>query len=402
MVRKPVRSIIGAIDAAAARWSDARFAPRVRARDAVSARTGYSPPMVEYAFDRLFGALRRESIEAVIADELGCIDVLDGFTARAGRPPARALPLGRVCVVSSRTTIGVALPPAIFALCTKCDVLVKDREDHLVAAFFDTLGSELDELRDAVRTQTWRGGDDAIELNGFDVVVAFGSDATLAELARKLRATARFIPFGSKASAGYVAREALSGGRQTQAIARGVARDVVLYEAEGCCSLHALFVERGGAVTVKQFAAMLVDALQATAAELAPEAPDAATSARLAIERDLATFRAGAGCVYSDPRSGCLAIVDPPFEEPPLFLPRAIGIRSVENSFQAAEYLQRHELALEALAVAGCRQDLIDLAATANAARIAQFGTLQAPPLGVFHGGRPRVAEFVRWMGDET
>ncbi len=358
--------------------------------------------MVEYAFDRLFGALCRESIEAVIADELGCIDVLDGFAERAGRPAARALPLGRVCVVSSRTTIGVALPPAIFALCSKCDVLVKDREDHLVAAFFDTLAGELDELRDAVRVQTWKGGDDAIELSGFDVVVAFGSDATLAQLATKLRATARFIPFGSKASAGYVTREALSGAREAQGIARGVARDLVLYESEGCCSLHALFVENGGSVTVQHFAAMIADALRAATAELAPEPPDAATAARLALERDLATFRAGAEGVYSDPGSGCLAIVDPPFEEPPLFIPRAIGIRSVENSSQAAEYLQRHELALEALAVARCRQDLVDLAATAKAARIAHFGTLQAPPLGVFHGGRPRIADFVRWMGDET
>ena len=101
------------------------------------------------------------AIEAVIADELGCLDVLDGFVERAGRPPARALPLGRVCIVSSRTTIGVAILPAIFALCAKCDVLVKDREDHLVAAFFETLGDELAELRDAATAQTWKGDDDA-------------------------------------------------------------------------------------------------------------------------------------------------------------------------------------------------------------------------------------------------
>ncbi len=403
MVRKPVRSIIGAIDAAAARWSDARFAPRMRARDAVSARTGYSPPMVEYAFDRLFGALRRESVEAVIADELGCIDVLDGFAERAGRPAAQALPLGRVCVVSSRTTIGVALPAALFALCSKCDVLVKDREDHLAAAFFDTLAGELEELRDSATAQAWNGDDDAVELSGFDLVVAFGSDATLAGLAAKLRPATRFIPFGSRASAGYVTREALSGAHhEAEAIARGAARDLVLYESEGCCSLHVLFVESDGAVTVQRFAAMLVDALDAAAVKFPPQAPDAATVARLAVARDMATFRAGAGRVYSSPRAGYLAIVDPPFEEPPLFLPRAIGIRSVENSSQAAQYFEHHGIALEALAVAGVRQDLLDLAARAKAARIARFGTLQAPPLGIFHGGRPRIADFVRWLGNEA
>lgn len=402
MVKKPIRSIVGAIDAAAARWSDGAFAPRVRARDAVSARTGYSLPMVEHAFDRLFGALRRDALEAVIADELGCIDALDGFAERTGRPAAHALPIGRVCVVSSRTTIGVALVPAIFALCSKCDVLVKDREDHLAAAFFETLASELEDLREAATAQTWNGADDAIDLNGFDVIVAFGNDATLAELAAKLRLPARFIPFGTKASAGYVAREALSGASEAQAIACGAARDIVLYESDGCLSLHALFVESGAAVSVERFSAMLVEALRAAALEFPPASLDAPTAARFAAARDLATFRAGAGRVHSDPHAGYLAIVDPPFEEPPLFLPRAIGIRSVQNSSQAAAYFERHGIALEAMAVAGRRTDLLDLAVRTKAARVTAFGKLQAPPLGVFHGGRPRIAEFVRWIANET
>jgi hypothetical protein len=35
-------------------------------------------------------------------------------------------------------------------------------------------------------------------------------------------------------------------------------------------------------------------------------------------------------------------------------------------------------------------------------ARIAAFGALQSPPLHAYHGGRPRIAEFVRWVTDET
>ena len=402
MVKKPVRSIVGAIDAAAARWSDADFAPRVRARDAVSTRTGYSPSAVEYAFDHLFGMLRRNAIEAVIADELGSLDVLDGFVARTGRPAVRALPLGRVCIVSSRTTIGVAILPAIFALCSKCDVLVKDREDYLVAAFFETLAGELAELRDAATAQTWRGDEREIDLRGFEVVVAFGNDATLAQLENKLRTFARFIPFGSKASAGYVPREALGDAIEAEAIARGAARDLVLYESQGCLSLHALFVESGGAISPERFAEMLVATMRAAASQFPPAPTGAATSARRAMERDLATFRAGARRVYSDPHAGYLAILDPPIDEHPLFLPRSIGIRTVENSSQAAEYLKRHGISLEALAVGRRRADLLDLAAEAGAARVAPFGTLQTPPLGAFHGGRPRVAEFVRWIGDET
>jgi hypothetical protein len=42
------------------------------------------------------------------------------------------------------------------------------------------------------------------------------------------------------------------------------------------------------------------------------------------------------------------------------------------------------------------------MAAAIGASRIASFGTLQTPPLGTFHGGRPRIAEFVRWVSDQT
>jgi hypothetical protein len=402
MVKKPVRSIVGAIDAAAIRWSAAGFAPRVRARDAVSARTGYSLPTVEYAFDRLFGALRRDAIEAAIADELGCLDVLDDFVARTGRPRARALPLGRVCVIASRTTIGVAIVPAVFALCAKCDVLVKDREDHLVAAFFETLAGELPELRDIANARPWQGDEDALDLAGFDAVVAFGSDDTLRRIAARLRFPTRLIAFGSKVSAGYVAREALCDDVAARTMARGAARDLVLYETEGCLSLHALFVESGGAVSAERFAEMLAEAIRSAAAEFAPKRDDASSAARVAIARDLATFRGGARIVHSDPHAGYLAVVDPPLDEPPLFLPRAIGIRRVDRPSQAAQYFERHGIELEALAVAGLREDLLELAIRTKAARVVPFGMLQAPPFGGFHGGRARIAEFVRWIADET
>jgi hypothetical protein len=400
MVKKPARAITAAIDAAATRWSAAGFAPRVQARNAVVARTGYSLPVVEYAFDRLFGALRRTAIEAIIADELGCIEVLDGFVERTGRPRAAAVPRGRVCIVSSRTTIGVAIVPAIFALCAKCDVLVKDREDHLVGAFFETLAAELPELRDAAIASAWTRDAEAATLDDFEIVLAFGSNATLAQIAAHLRCPVQMIGYGTKASAGYITREGLHDADAARAIARGAARDLSLYETEGCLSLHGLFVERGGDVSVPQFSEMLVDALRASYAEFPPATADAATLDRLAGARELAIFRGGT--FHSDPQGHYFAVVDPPREDPPLFLPRAIGIHSVEHPQEMAEYFERHGIALEALALAGDRNDGRALAARTHVARIAPFGSLQAPPLGAYHGGRPRIAEFVRWIGDET
>jgi hypothetical protein len=83
-------------------------------------------------------------------------------------------------------------------------------------------------------------------------------------------------------------------------------------------------------------------------------------------------------------------------------LPRALGVRAVDGPDAAAEYIARHALPVEAFAIAGRRDDIALVAVAAGAARIAPIGALQSPPLGGFHGGRPRITEFVRWVIDET
>ncbi len=404
LIERPVRSIVRAVADAAARWHDADFPPRVRTLDGICARTAYSTPVVEYALDRLFASLAQSAIEATIASELGSLDALDRFVARAGLPRARALPIGRVCIVSSRTTIGVALVPAVFALCAKCEVLVKDREDGLIAAFFATLAEELDELGEAARARPWHGGSDAVDLAAFDAVVAYGDDATLTPLAHTLPIGTRLLPFGLRTSCGYVARESLGDETSARRVARDAARDLVLYESQGCLSLHVLFVERGGAVAPQTFAALLADAVRRAAVEFPLGAREIGTAVAVAGARDVAAFReaAGNGAAYSDSNATYVVVLDPPSTEPPAFLPRTLAVRSVDAPADAIAYVERHRLPVEAIAVAATRPDLVDLACRLGAARIAPLGQLQSPPLGSYHGGRPRIADFVFWMTDET
>jgi acyl-CoA reductase-like NAD-dependent aldehyde dehydrogenase len=398
----PVRSIIDAVAGAAAAWSDDRFEPRRRARDAVVARTCYSSSVVEIAFDRLFRPMTGEAIAAVIAGELGSLDVLDAFAHRGARRAARALPIGRVCVISSRTTIGVAIVPAIFALCAKCDVLVKDREDHLVAAFFATLTEMRAEFGDAVAARPWRGESDGANLDAFDSIVAFGNDRTLAAISASLPFPTRFIGYPSKVSAGYLALHSLATQRAADAIAYGAARDMLLYDGEGCLSLRVLFIERGAKVSPARFCESLRDAIEGAAREF-PAMESAESSARRATARDMASLRSDRDQrIYTDERSSYLMVLDPPLDQLPLLLPRALSVYSVADPREAVAYLERHGIALEAFAVADSNADLRDVAAGLGASRIATFGSLQEPPLGEFHGGRPRIAEFVRWISDEA
>jgi hypothetical protein len=404
LIERPVRSIVRAVADAAERWLDADFPPRVRAVSAACERTGYSMPVVEYAIDRLFSATTRREIEGVIRSELGSLDALDGFVDGPQRGRASALPVGRVCVISSRTTIGVAIVPAIFALCAKCDVLVKDREDALVAAFFATLAEELDEFREAAVALAWDGRRDRRDLGEFAAVVAFGDDGTLERIRAELAPDARWIGFGSKASCGYVERAALADAAGAEHVAAGAARDLVLYDTEGCLSLHVLFVERGGAVSPSEFCAMLSRATDRASIEFPPSAFDAQRSATVAAARDAASFRASGalGAAFSREDASYLLALDPPYDEPPPFLPRTLAVFGVDSAADAASYLARHRIPVEALAVAAPHPDVAAMAREVGASRIAPFGALQSPPLGGYHGGRPRIAEFVRWLSDET
>ena len=324
MVKKPVRSIVAAIAAAATRWSDARFPPRVRARDAVGTRAGYSPgpsSMRSIASLARCVATRSRRSSPTNSDASTCSTLC---RARRAAPRVRLTDRPRLRL-SSHTTIGVAIVPAIFALCAKCDVLVKDREDHLVSAFFATLADELPELSASAAAMPWNGERSALDLSGFAAVVAFAADATLAEIGEPTHRRTLFHT-DPRHSAGYVPREALRDSTAAREAARGAATDLLLYETEGCLSLHALFVERGGGVSPERFAQLLADAVAAVSNQLGVGRLDQRRVARLALARDMVAFRAGSGtATLSDPESTYLLVMDPPWDEPPPFIDNKPG-----------------------------------------------------------------------------
>lgn len=390
-------SVIAAVGDAARRWHDADFPPRVRISAAIVRRTGYATAVVDYALDRLFAPLDAALLERAIREELGSLDVLDRF-AELGGARMRAYPIGKVIIVSSETTIGVALVPAIYALCAKCTVLVKDRDDALLSAFFATLIEEMPELRTRAVARPWKGGEGEgdMELRLADAVVAFGRDDTLAAIRRALKPGARFVAYGHRASIGYVSARTLSDESQARAAAAGAARDLVLYDGEGCMSLHALFVERGASIAPDAFARMLVEAAAAANVEF----PAGRIDPRVAVYCTSAAFRAalGRGAVFRTPSAEATVVLDPPLHEGPPLLPRILPLYSVDGPADCEEYVRSHALPLEAFGVWDFDDAMLELGARVGAVRIARLGEMQAPGPGLHHGGRSRIADFVRWI----
>jgi hypothetical protein len=334
--------------------------------------------MVDYALDQLFGSMNEETLQHVIAREIG---------------DCAWKPLGRVAIISSRTTIGVAIIPAVFAICTGNEVLVKDREDNLVAAFFETLADG-----HGARAEQWEGESESQDLSKFDAVVAFGTDETLQDIQAQLAPGTRFIPYGPKCSMGYIAREALNDEAKARRLAGDVAHDLVLYEGEGCLSLHALFVESDGRISFDAFAQLLSAAIE-RANEAFPIHPSRTGDfVKRMNARDLAVFR---GSLLASNDAATFVLERGTKEHPPSFLPRVLAVHEANNPQEMCAYVDLHHLPLEVCAVSGASNDITDGALAASANGIVHFGEMQAPKLNYPHGGRPRAVEFVRFVERE-
>lgn len=402
----PAPAIVSAIADAARRWCDADFPPRVRVTSAIEKRTGYATPVVEYALDRLFGGITADALRAAILDELGSFEVLDRFVATGGRPPRWARGVDHAVIVASDTTIGVAIPPLCYALCAKCAVYVKDRSDALAAAFVETLGQECPELARAVRVDQWTGGvDSAFERYVFRqaaTVVAFGGDESLRAIRAKCGIDTTFVPFGHRNSAAFVTRNDLLD--DVRDLAAAIARDTLLYDGEGCLSLHLLFVERPAGGDLERFLDALRRSFAATALEFPPGVGDPERAALMRSVRSTMAFResTGDGRMVYEGDSAWFIMLDLPRQELPMFGHTALPLIQVDGLEDAACWLDEHHLGpLEAVGINDPALDPRHVAATFDAVRVTRLGRMQDPPLAGHHGGRPRIADFVRWLDYE-
>ncbi|GAC1540896.1 MAG: hypothetical protein NVS3B16_03620 [Vulcanimicrobiaceae bacterium] len=229
------------------------------------------------------------------------------------------------------------------------------------------------------------------------MVVAYGGAPALAAIRARVRHDARFIAYGHRTSAGYVTRETLAHDDASRAAAAGAARDALLYDGEGCLSLHALFVESGARTPAGAFARAVAAACDVAATEFPAGYAD--RDAAVVAYHRAALFRAsqGAGAVLSSDREPHVVVFDPPRDEPPPLLRRTLAIYAVASPADAADFLRRHRLPLEGIALsADARADVVAFASATGAARVATLGELQRPPLGGEHGGHGRILPFVR------
>ena len=261
-----------------ATWCDtvARFrdpnSPERRRLDPILARhTGLSRPALAAGLDAVLGGVDRVAAR--------------GLAEQARHLASTSPPRGLVWVVLAANLPGLVVQPLLPALLCRRTVLIKSsqHEPTFAPTFVEALVGREPRLAPVLAALTWAGGDtlEAPLTERAERVIAYGGSAAIAAL--RHRVGPRLVPYGPKLSLAVVGSEVVPA-----EIANDLARDVALFDQQGCLSIQAIYT----AGEPRALADALGRALEERAAQW-PPGPNPDPTAGLAIRqlRDEAIMR---------------------------------------------------------------------------------------------------------------
>jgi len=409
LAKRPVAEIIDAIARLAALWCRSDSPWLARAADGLSATTGLSHEMIAQVLPGLFRSFTAEHLWALVESEAGGANALDGFVESPwGR--CHAVGPNLVAHVSAGNVPGLSIPALVMALLAKSAVVLKPAAgEPVLAALVAQSLAELDpDLGACVAAAYWPGGTadlDQVIFSRADIVIVEGSDETVAAV--RSAARGRVLGFGRRVSLAVVASEAT---KDIEGIAAALARDVSLYDQQGCLSPQVVYVERGGPASPTEVAESIGKALIGVTRELPRGALTSAEHVAVRGFREGAEWRAVAGedtRIFgdsSDTGPTVLYEIDPSFQ--PTCLNRTVRVKPLSCLEDLPAHLGSWAGLVEAVGAAGPQPRIhalaLALAGCSSASRICPLGQMQAPPLGWHHGGLPRLGSLLRWIDIES
>jgi Acyl-CoA reductase (LuxC) len=219
-----------------------------------------------------------------------------------------------------------------------------------------------------------------------DFIVALGDDASLT----RLSGPARLFGFGSRTSGALISLVAPA---NFPALVAVVARDVTLFEQQGCLSPQHVFIEDADGAQARDFARWLADALNLFATNLPSAKLSFNTAAAIRRIRERARWR-GIGEhgveLFEGADMAWTVVFDPAarFTMSPGY--RTVTVSSIRDADDLASRLAPVAGRLEAFGLAAsssARPKFLDVLAGAGVTYLCDPGKMQSPPLNWPHGG---------------
>jgi hypothetical protein len=414
-----VEQIIEVIDRAVARLLDRDDPWRRQAQVLLPLVSGFDAEMVRLGLTGLLKTFRAPQLRRFVAEDFANPAVLDGFQPAPKGGAVRAFGPDLLMHIWAGNVPALSLWSMVCGLLVKAGSIGKlASAEPLFAGWFARLLAEVHPpIADCFAVVWWSGAgsgagtgaDDegaAALYAEADTVLAYGGNAALDALRQRLPVTTRFVAHGHRLGVGLVGACALDT-LKGPALARLAAWDVMRYDQHGCYSPHVVYVERGAAVSPRDFAGYL-------AAELAnlqhrfPRAAlglqDAAAVARwqqgvewqaLSAAGDGDTLVSAPGAEWS------LAYGDGLRPLAPTALHRTIQVVGVDSLDEVVPVLAQQGRYLQTAGLATSPERLYRLAALLGAAgvtRISAIGSMSTPEAGWHNDGRFNLLDLVRMV----
>jgi len=354
--------------------------------------------LLAHAYPRLFP---RAELVRLLRTQLGHIDALDNWFKRDGvRLRARAPKLlYHVCagnlVVSAQTSIGLGLLLGSHNIVK----LPGDRDDAStrteILRFIKGLPAPLRKLVETHRTL------DAKTLQQADVVIAFGSDATMATLRAQTRWNQKFIAHGHALSLLWISEP----NQLTPALARNCATDILTYDQLGCLSPQAIYVPRG--TNIGSLGDKLASAMEQQWKKITPKpSRPLSIASKICEARDVAHALGHRVWLPPGKHLGWTIIHDPDTTFQPSPLHGVIYLRQVaEAKLSTALASVAGRISTVGIAgefsAGGISSRLENVFLSLGVSRLCPAGRMQYPPLTWHHEGRPVLADLVTWIDSE-
>ncbi len=406
-----VSEIITVIDRAIARLLDRGDPYRRQAEALLPLVSGYDSDMVRLGLTGFFKTFRAAQLHRFVAEDFANPKVLDVFQPAPKGGCVRAF--GPQLLLHS----WAGNVPALALWSMVCGLLVKagnigkvSSAEPLFAGWFARLLAEVHPpLADCFAVVWWRGAGDegasALYAQA-DTVLAYGGNAALDAIRRRLPVTTRFLPHGHRLSFGVIGADALDT-LKAPALARLAAWDAMRYDQQGCYSPQVFYVQRGGPVSPRAFAGYLAGEL-ANLQRRFPRRPlDVQESAAVAKWQQAVEWKAlsapasaaGDGLIGPPLAAWSVAYSDTLQPLAPTALERTVQVVGVGTLDDVVPVVAAQRAYLQTAGVAAAPAELFRLAGLLGAAgvtRISAIGSMSAPEAGWHHDGRFNLLDLVR------
>ncbi len=327
----------------------------------------------------------------LVSSELGHAAALDRFVPQ-GRRQTRAIAPRRILHLLSGNTPAAALQTMLRGLLLGSENLCKLPAGGIAEAeAFRSL------LPPALATRLHFAQElPASWLAAADAAVIFGSDETVATIRAALPPGIPVLAHGHKLSFAMVFNDA--GFRSVD----GMARDVSVFDQQGCLSPHTIFVREKGALTAKGYAERLAGAMARFENHTPRGALTTSEANSIRTLREETAFRAANGEPLELIASGGTAwtiVVDRTDSLPLSPLNRVVFVKPLTAAL--SPMLAPHREHLSTCGIWPVNAANRDFAAVLGFMRICAIGKMQQPPLDWHHDGRRVLAPLVRWVDCE-